>query len=171
MTTLTRPILDLYDSWAECVEDFGHGHIPAAAWWLVDREPEISSDYCTDLVDAIAAVADTSRATPAGIVHADSYWVTEDRIVLGFLQVRHTLNDFLREVGGHIGYSIRPGHRGRGHATRALGLALDRARVLGLDRVLVTCDDDNVASARTIESWDGLLEDLRDGKRRYWITL
>ena len=171
MTTLTRPSLGLYDAWAACVADFEPGHIPAAASWLVDREPEISRDYCADLVDAIAAVADTSRTTPAGVVHADSYWVSDDRTVVGFLQVRHTLNDFLRETGGHIGYSIRPGHRRRGHATRALGLALERARVLGLDRVLVTCDDDNVASARTIEAWDGILEDVRNGKRRYWISL
>lgn len=171
VTELTRPSLDLYDSWAECVEEFGPGHIPAAALWLVERKLEICSDYCANLVMRIEAVADTSRATPAGLVHADSYWVSQDQVVIGFLQLRHTLNDYLRDTGGHIGYSIRPGYRRLGHATRALGLALDRARLLEMERVLVTCDDDNVASTRTIESWDGVLEDVRDGKRRYWITL
>ena len=171
MTTLTRPSLDLYDSWAKCVAEFEPGHIPAAAMWLLDIEPDVSRDYCADLVATIEADADTSRPTPEGIVHADSYWVTEDQIVIGFLQLRHTLNDYLRETGGHIGYSIRPSYRRRGHATRALGLALDRARVLELDRVLVTCDDDNLASIKTIESGGGVLEDVRSGKRRYWITL
>lgn len=171
MTKLTRPSLDLYDSWAECVAEFAPGHIPASAMWLLDSEPEVSRDYCADLVATIEANGDTSRPTPEGIVHADSYWVTEDQIVIGFLQLRHTLNDYLRETGGHIGYSIRPSYRRRGHATRALGLALDRARVLELGRVLVTCDGDNFASIKTIESARGVLEDVRSGERRYWITL
>lgn len=171
MTTLARPTLDLYDSWAECVKEFEPGHIPAAALWLLDRIPEVSRNYCSDLVAMVEAVADPNRVAPAGIVHADSYWVTEDQIVIGFLQLRHTLNDYLRETGGHIGYSIRPSYRGSGHATRALTLALDRARVLEMGQVLVTCDDDNLASIKTIESRDGLLEDVRDGKRRYWIKL
>ena len=171
MTTLTRPSLDIYDSWAECVAEFESGHIHASAMWLLDREPEVSHDYCAELVGTIEVVADTRQPTSDGIVHADSYWVTEDQIVIGFLQLRHTLNDYLREAGGHIGYSIRPSCRRRGHATRALGLALDRARVLELDRVLVTCDDDNLASIKTIESCGGVLEDVRSGKRRYWIAL
>lgn len=171
MTTLTRPSLDLYDSWAGCVAEFEPGHIPAAAMWLLDREPEVSREYCAALVKAVETVADTSQSSPDGLVHADSYWVTEDQVVIGFLQLRHTLNDYLLEEGGHIGYSIRPTYRRRGHATRALGLALDRARELGLHRVLVTCDDDNLTSAKTIESQGGVLEDVRADKRRYWITL
>lgn len=171
MTTLTRPSLDLYDSWAGCVTEFELGHIPAAAMWLLDREPEVSREYCAALVKAVETVADTSQSSPDGLVHADSYWVTEDQVVIGFLQLRHTLNDYLLEEGGHIGYSIRPTYRRRGHATRALGLALDRARELGLHRVLVTCDDDNLTSAKTIESQGGVLEDVRADKRRYWITL
>lgn len=173
MTALTPPSLDLYDSWACCVTEFEAqpGHIPAAAMWLVDREPEVSRDYCAALIKAVEEVADTSQPTGDGVVHASSYWVTEDAVVIGFLQLRHTLNDRLREDGGHIGYSIRPTYRGRGHATRALALALDRARELGLNQVLLTCDDDNVASARTIESQGGVLEEVRANKRRYWITL
>ena len=171
MTKLTRPSLDLYSSWAECVEEFEPGSIPAVAAWLVDRELEVSRGWCAELVRATQAIADTTRPTADGIVRADSYWVTEGECVVGFVQVRHGLNDHLRETGGHIGYSIRPTRRRRGHATRALRLALDRARVVGLDRVLVTCDDDNVASVRTIESAGGVLEDVRAGTRRYWISL
>ena len=65
---------------------------------------------------------------------------------------------------------MRPSRRGEGHATRALALAVRRAREqLGLDRVLVTCDEDNEASRRTIERCGGVFEDSRNGKRRYWI--
>lgn len=171
MTSLTRPSLDLYDSWAECVAEFEPGHVHASAMWLLDREPEISRDYCADLVSTVEVNSDTRRPSPEGIVHADSYWVTENQTVVGFLQLRHTLNDHLLEAGGQIGYSIRPGHRRRGHATRAMRLALDRARVLALDRVLVMCDDDNLGSIKTLESSGGVLEDVRSGRRRYWITL
>lgn len=171
MTTLIRPSLDLYGSWAGCVAEFGTSHIPAAAIWLLDHEFEVSRECCAALVKAVETVADNSQPLPDGLVHADSYWVTEDQVVIGFLQLRHTLNDHLLKEGGHIGYSIRPTYRRRGHATRALGLALDRARELGLRRVLVTCDDDNLPSTKTIESQGGVLEDVRDDKRRYWITL
>ncbi|MEG9225988.1 GNAT family N-acetyltransferase [Aeromicrobium sp. Sec7.5] len=173
MTALTRPTLDLYDSWAACVAEFASepGHIHASATWLLDRAPETSQGYCAELVAAIEANADTRRTQRDGIVHADTFWVTQDDVVVGFLQLRHHLDARLLRVGGHIGYSIRPSHRRRGHASQALNLALDRARELGLDRVLVTCHDDNPASARTIESAGGVLEDTSAGVRRYWIEL
>ena len=85
--------------------------------------------------------------------------------MVGFLAFRHELNAFLLEEGGHIGYAVRPARRREGHATRALGLAVRRAAELGLDRVLVTCDDDNVPSAATIIGNGGVLEDVRKGKR------
>jgi predicted acetyltransferase len=168
MTSLVRPTLDLYDAWADCVRDFGdpatmHG---SGVWWIPDFGPD--RDSCERL---IARTRQLRTSPPEGLVVSDCYWVTEGDAVIGSLMLRHELNEFLLEVGGHIGYSIRPSHRRRGHASRALGLALDRAREVGLDRVLVTCDDDNVASARTIESQGGMLEDVRGIKRRYWIAL
>ena len=78
-------------------------------------------------------------------------------------------------AGGHIGYGIRPSARGRGLATWALQSVLARAPALGLRKVLVTCGDSNLASARVIEKTGGVLEDVRETElgftRRYWITL
>jgi predicted acetyltransferase len=97
--------------------------------------------------------------------------------VVGRVSVRHRLNDSLLHVGGHIGYAVRPAFRGRGYATRMLRLSLEVLRDLGVDRALVTCDEGNGASARTIEKCGGVLEDVRPGgagrprKRRYWIEL
>ena len=88
---------------------------------------------------------------------------------IGFLAVRHRLNDWLLQEGGHIGYSVRPSRRGVGHASRALHLGLGHAAGLGLDRVLLTCEEDNVASRRTIVSAGGVYEDTRNGKQRFWI--
>jgi predicted acetyltransferase len=101
----------------------------------------------------------------------------EQRIV-GRVSIRHVLNDFLARVGGHIGYVVVPEFRRQGHATAILRLALRIAHEqLGIDRVLVTCDDDNVPSIRTIEKNGGVLENIVSGpdlakpKRRYWIDM
>ncbi len=95
--------------------------------------------------------------------------------LVGRISIRHELNDFLAAYGGHIGYAVVPGHRRRGHATTMLSQGLVIARSLGIDRVLVTCDDDNSGSARAIESNGGVLESVVDRPgspvplRRYWI--
>lgn len=97
--------------------------------------------------------------------------------LLGITRLRHRLNPSLKIEGGHIGYAVRPSARRQGCATRQLALVLDRAREIGLARVLVTCDDDNTGSARTIEKNGGVLEDKRTSPhsdkliRRYWIDL
>jgi predicted acetyltransferase len=97
--------------------------------------------------------------------------------VVGRLMLRHPLNDILRTMGGNIGYVVVPGYRRRGYATEMLTQGLTIARSLGLTRVLVTCDEDNLASRRTIEKCGGVYEDsfadagLRVPKRRYWISL
>jgi len=95
--------------------------------------------------------------------------------VVGRTSIRHDLNEYLAALGGHIGYAVRPAHRGRGHAHEILRQSLVIARAEGIGRVLVTCDDDNIASRRTIERLGGVLDDVRAGspgaplKRRYWI--
>lgn len=83
--------------------------------------------------------------------------------------MRHELTPWLLEVGGHIGYDVRRSRRRQGHATRMLAAVLPEAARLGIDRALLTCDADNVASRRVIESNGGVLEDRRGEKLRYWV--
>ena len=110
---------------------------------------------------------------PTGWVPATHWWMTEgtrSTVYLGRISLRHELTPFLLDEGGHIGYTVRPGARGNGHAADALRQVVAVAgRDLGIEPVLVTCDEDNLASARTIEKGGGQLEDVRRGKRRYWI--
>lgn len=95
--------------------------------------------------------------------------------LVGRVSIRHELNPFLRRVGGHIGYAVRPQFRRRGYATEIFRQSLRTAAGLGIDPALVTCDDDNAASARVIERRGGVLQDVVDdgsrpvGKRRYWV--
>jgi predicted acetyltransferase len=104
-----------------------------------------------------------------GWVPCTFLWVVEGGEYVGSIAIRHRLNDFLLTEGGHIGYSVRPSARRRGVASAALAAALPVAAGLGIDSALLTCDEDNVASARVIEANGGVLDDVRDGVRRYWV--
>ena len=100
----------------------------------------------------------------------------EDRgIFVGAVNIRLRLNERLLLCGGHIGDGIRPSERGRGYGTELVRLALVKCRECGITRVLMVCDEDNRASARTIEKNGGMLENViptDDGLvRRYWIDL
>ncbi|EJN94664.1 GNAT family N-acetyltransferase [Streptococcus ratti] len=90
---------------------------------------------------------------------------------LGFLHIRLRLNDFLLNQGGHIGYSIRPSARGRGYAKEMLRQGLLEAKAKNINKILLTCRDDNPASRAVILANGGILEDIRDHIERYWIDL
>jgi predicted acetyltransferase len=173
--TLVSPTTDLFDTWAEAVAEFGDGHIDGSG-----LQAPVTPDRATldALIEKARMLADTSAALPDDAVHNDLYWIVDDGEVVGFLSFRHALNEWLREAGGHIGYAVRASRRRRGYASAGLALGLERAREIGLDRVLVTCDDDNLGSARTIEAAGGVLQDVSDQSerghallRRYWIAL
>jgi predicted acetyltransferase len=99
-----------------------------------------------------------------------------DGEIIGRVSLRFELNEFLVERGGHIGYGVAPAHRRNGYATEILRQALVIIRAEGVDAVLVTCDEDNVASARTIERNGGVFDSISppsygevETVRRYWI--
>ena len=99
-----------------------------------------------------------------------------DSKIVGTINIRYKLNDYLLRIGGHIGYGIRPSERCKGYATKMLALALEKCRELGIDKALVTCDKDNLGSAKTIINNGGVLENEyteSDGNivQRYWIIL
>lgn len=117
---------------------------------------------------------DPAKVSPH-LVPGSTFWLVEAGRVLARSGVRHGLMPHLEVEGGHIGYDVRPSARGQGVGTRLLALTLVEARRLGLLRVLLTCDDDNIASARVIEKNGGeaiestVSPDSGKRVRRYWI--
>lgn len=113
-----------------------------------------------------------------GLVTATTFFARriEDGRIIGMIQVRHELNAYLLQYGGHIGYGVRPGERRKGYATQMLGLALQYCVRLCIRRALVTCNLGNLGSSRTILACGGVLENEvteENGEilQRYWITL
>jgi predicted acetyltransferase len=108
------------------------------------------------------------------IVPMDSYFIEEDGRILGEMYIRHRLSPRLEQVGGHIGYKVRPSCRNRGVATVALRLALKKLAGMGIEKALVTCNVNNGASTKVIEKCGGVRISnsvLQDGvERRYWIA-
>ncbi|MBS5904649.1 GNAT family N-acetyltransferase [Roseomonas mucosa] len=105
------------------------------------------------------------------------FWLAAGDMFIGTVNCRYALTPYLRRRGGHVGYAVRPGLRGRGFATRGLALALAHMRERGFERVLLTCRSDNTPSRRAIERAGGMLEDEAPDAvsgelvRRYWIAL
>lgn len=114
---------------------------------------------------------------PANHVGEDFYWLVDDasKLFIGQITIRHRLTEVLCLRGGHIGYGVRYTMWNKGYGSLMLKLALEKAKARGLERVLITCDDDNPASARVMEHNGFVLDDKVevDGVliRRYWKTL
>ncbi|WP_049235744.1 GNAT family N-acetyltransferase [Moraxella canis] len=134
-------------------------------------------DRYEDWLDFAHAPAGTPAPNEAFFKVADATFLGVDELgrVLGIINVRYELNNFLKAQGGHIGYSTHPDHWGQGIASQMLKLALTHCQEKGLTQVLITCDDTNLASAKVIENQGGILADKLSVNdkitRRYWMTL
>ena len=101
----------------------------------------------------------------------------QERKLIGILNLRLLLNDYFAEYGGHVGISIVPEMQGQGYGTRAIKLILEEARRFLMEKILITCEEKNVASARILEKNGGKFEELRFVKsknvklKRYWFDL
>ena len=120
----------------------------------------------------------SSEATvPEGLVPSSTYLGIreKDNYIVGMIDIRHYLNEYLTQVGGNIGYSVRKSERNKGYAKQMLKLALEKCKELKIKKVLITCDEDNIASEKVILSANAKFEDIRcidgENKKRFWIEL
>lgn len=144
-----------------------------------------SMDGCAGLGDVenfeewIQILKDNSdvKTVRDGFVTSSTYLAVRelDNKIVGMIDIRHFLNDYLKIFGGHIGYSVRKSERKKGYAKMMLSLALEECRKINISRVLITCSKDNIPSMKTILSQNGELEnEILKGDKitcRYWIDL
>ena len=114
---------------------------------------------------------------PEGLVPSSTYLGIreKDNYIVGMIDIRDYLNEYLTQVGGNIGYSVRKTQRNKGYAKQMLKLALEKCKELKIKNVLITCNEDNIASEKVILSANAKFEDIRriDGEniKRFWIEL
>ncbi|MDQ3157021.1 MAG: GNAT family N-acetyltransferase [Actinomycetota bacterium] len=147
---------------------------------LLDEDFEFGIHYEPGMPwgDYLQAVSDQSLGLnlPESWVRNTRLVADVDGVLVGRTSVRHELNDFLLQYGGHIGYAVVPDQRRRGYATEILRQSIAVAHTIGVERVLVTCDEANIGSVKAIEACGGRLENVvplpphNVPRRRYWIT-
>ncbi|MFX4286209.1 GNAT family N-acetyltransferase [Janibacter sp. G349] len=182
MAQIVRPDARYQRSYLEALDEFDGAHRDGDGMLELAADPTTGfagHDFTREgledpeefrrLVQARRADELPETPRPANFVPCTYLWIAEGDTYLGSISFRHELTDFLLEQGGHIGYSVRPSARRQGHASTALRQVLELAAEMGHERVLITCDEDNVASRATIEGAGGVYEDSRVGKRRYWV--
>jgi predicted acetyltransferase len=112
------------------------------------------------------------------IVPQTTFWLVKDEeIIVGESRLRHRLTPDLELEGGHIGYAIRPSQRLQGNGTKILKLTLLEVKKIGLDKALVTCNKDNIGSAKIIQANGGVLDSegisnySQKMVQRYWVPV
>jgi predicted acetyltransferase len=142
--------------------------------WIYLGESEPYDTPAKDFEAYVNKLRSTETNPLPSFVTSTCYWAVHKGEVIGRIAIRHELNDFLKKVGGHVGYIVRPSYRNRGVASEMLRLILETDRARSIGKILVTCDENNTASERTILKNGGILENItpngdQPGKKRFWI--
>jgi len=165
---LITPSKDYSSSWQQAIQEFLDEGVDG--FWNYPEKVSTIDKYLQD-IEKMQKGLDL----PNGFVPASTFWLIDKNKFIGHVNIRHELNKKLSKVGGHIGYAIRPTERRKGYGSRILTLVLPKTAELGIKKALITCYDDNLASAKIIEKNGGVFQDtnLAEGKivKRYWVPI
>ncbi len=137
--------------------------------WVIFKNDYRDFDYYLEHLE--------TKDTSQGFVPDSVFFLLDEERnrLVGAVNIRHYLNEHLFNYGGHIGDGVRPSERRKGYATEMIRLALIECKKLGIDRVLICCNSDNIGSKKSILKNGGVLENIvmEDGKpmERYWIEI
>ncbi len=167
---LVSPCLELECEFSRFYQDFVEHDVDNADYY---------SEGKANFPEYVRHLTEESKGInlPQGYVPCSHYWLLDaNKTILGAIRIRHNIdNEFLTLEAGHIGYDIAPSQRGKGNGKLMLKLVLPYAKALGIEKALITADDDNLASRKVIEANGGELENIVMGKvfknliARYWV--
>ena len=160
-----RQIVDMLDEWV----DYNNTHETDHSPWAIFSDHSDFDEYIKKT--ALREMPTDPRYVPSSLYYA---YDEERDIMVGAVNIRHYLNENLLFDGGHIGDGVRPSERRKGYATKIISLALEECKKLGIDKVLITCNKDNIGSKKSIINNGGVLEnEVIDSEgivvQRYWI--
>lgn len=165
---LVKPTKKYADCWADALLEFETESI--TGFWDIPEKPKNIDEY----IPRVEAQSQGKKSA-GWSVPVTTYWLIDKDKFIGHANIRHHLNEKLKKIGGHIGYAIRPTERAKGYGNNILKLAIPKAKELSLLKLLITCDNTNVASQKIIMNNGGkLLDTIQvDGKmiERYWINI
>jgi predicted acetyltransferase len=168
---LIKPTVDLkeeYHSFYQEWVDSGENMVP----WVIQKDPANFQEMVQFLHDNEHGIN-----LRKGWVPDSTLWlINQDKRIIGAVNIRHQLTEFLLNSGGHIGYGIRPSERRKGFATKLLSLSLEKAKELGIRKALVVCDETNTGSLKTIVNNGGIpdsdfIEEDGNIVKRFWIEI
>ncbi|MCR4911425.1 MAG: GNAT family N-acetyltransferase [Bacilli bacterium] len=161
-----RQLVEMIEEWKQDIEI---NHTNGSPWAIFKNDCHDFDYYLSNL--------ELKEAKDGYVPDSTFFLYDEERdILIGAVNIRHYLNEKLLREGGHIGDGIRPSERRKGYATKMIGLALIECKKLGIDRVLMICNKENIGSAKSIINNGGVLENefVDEGgniEQRYWIEL
>jgi predicted acetyltransferase len=165
---LVKPTKKYEKSWKEAIQEFEDEN--RKGFWNHSETPRDINKYIQ-----LTSEQEKGINIPKGWVPSSTYWLIDNNKFIGHVNIRHKLNDWSKKFAGHIGYAIRPTERNKGYGSKILELALQKAKKLGLKKVLLTCNESNIASKKIIIKNNGELYDKveteSEPKGRYWIEL
>jgi len=140
---------------------------------MVPHSSMVVQPTYAEYLQHVATMEDINLLPPSRVPATLWMFCSDEEGIIGMVSIRHFLNDTLRLIGGHIGYGIRPSKRGNGYAKLMLELALKKAKEYGIDEVMITCDESNERSRRTILSCGGVYHQTvhvdHQVIEQYWI--
>lgn len=165
---LIKPTAEYGESYMKAVQEFeDEGR---TGFWNHDRVPASAEEYIER-----TKKDERGEDLPENWVPSTTYWLVDEGEFIGHINIRHELNDNLKQQGGHIGYAVRPSERGKGYGKKLLELGLEKAKnEIGIKNILLTCDTGNTPSLKLIEGTGAKFENEVEGdngpKRRYWLS-
>lgn len=173
---LKEPTMDEKEELIKMVNEFADANDEYQFEGLGNFKKIYDSSY-EEFYDSLEVNKHINQINPEWANQTSYVLIDENGHIYGAANIRHELKGKLREIGGHVGYGIRPSERGKGYATLQLKLLLEKMDKMGIDNALITCRENNIGSIKTMNKFIGTADSLIPSRYegimeyRYWVDV